>query len=244
MGVHLVWRLCYVEQVLYRFFPAMFKRSGRTPPGSPRGRRARGGEGGAISAENGLNGVERSASRGHGSLWAARHFSRVQVGCGQSAGSEKPTPLLGPEESHRPLLDSPFQETYPALSPDGRWLVYVSNASGRPEVYVEPVPATGQRWQISSRGGDGPLWAPDGSEIIYWRGRRLMAVRVTMQPLLVPARSGNGSRPGSWTCSTGMSRRTVSDSLLLAAPRAGATGYPPRGRHVTSRLQVSRSFAW
>lgn len=53
------------------------------------------------------------------------------------------------------------------FSPDGRWLAYVSEESGIPEVYVEPVPATGDRWQLSTSGGTEPHWRGDGREIIY-----------------------------------------------------------------------------
>jgi serine/threonine-protein kinase len=88
----------------------------------------------------------------------------------------------------RPLLETPFQEAYPAFSPDGNWLAYVSDASGRAEVYVQPFPATGQKWQISGGGGDFPLWAPDGRELLYWRGSGLISAALTTQPAFVPTR--------------------------------------------------------
>jgi eukaryotic-like serine/threonine-protein kinase len=53
------------------------------------------------------------------------------------------------------------------FSPDGRWLAYVSAESGRPEVYVEPVPATGDRWQVSTNGGAEPHWSRDTRELFY-----------------------------------------------------------------------------
>ena len=53
------------------------------------------------------------------------------------------------------------------FSPDGRWLAYVSEESGIPEVYVEPVPATGDRWQLSTYGGTEPHWREDGREVLY-----------------------------------------------------------------------------
>jgi Tol biopolymer transport system component len=59
-------------------------------------------------------------------------------------------------------------ETSPALSPDGRWLAYVSNESGTGEVYVRPFPNTSNgRWQISSQGGQEPVWAHSGKELFY-----------------------------------------------------------------------------
>jgi Tol biopolymer transport system component len=53
------------------------------------------------------------------------------------------------------------------FSPDSRWLAYMSEESGRPEVYVEPLPATGGRWQISTRGGGEPHWRADGKELFF-----------------------------------------------------------------------------
>jgi serine/threonine-protein kinase len=67
-----------------------------------------------------------------------------------------------------PLLSSPTGEFQPRLSADGRWLAYVSNESGRPEVYVRPFPAVTQgKWQISLNGGFWPRWAHNGSELFY-----------------------------------------------------------------------------
>ena len=61
-----------------------------------------------------------------------------------------------------------FDEYMPALSPDGRWVAYVSVESGQEEVYVRPFPATDQaRWQLSSLGGSQPLWSHSGRELFY-----------------------------------------------------------------------------
>jgi serine/threonine-protein kinase len=62
---------------------------------------------------------------------------------------------------------STADERSPVLSPDGRWLAYVSDESGRREVYVRPFPSGEGRWQISSEGGIEPRWAKHGHEIIY-----------------------------------------------------------------------------
>lgn len=53
------------------------------------------------------------------------------------------------------------------FSPDGKWLAYMSNESGTPEVYVEPIPATGARWQVSTNGGAQPHWRKQGRELLY-----------------------------------------------------------------------------
>ena len=66
-----------------------------------------------------------------------------------------------------PLVRSRFSDLEPALSPDGRWLAYVSDESGQPQVYVQPFPGKGTRHQISTNGGREPLWARDGRTLYY-----------------------------------------------------------------------------
>jgi Tol biopolymer transport system component len=66
-----------------------------------------------------------------------------------------------------PLLNSRFDEQYPEISPDGRWIAYTSDESGRDEVYVQPFPGLGGKWQISDGGGSEPLWSRDGRELFY-----------------------------------------------------------------------------
>jgi len=65
------------------------------------------------------------------------------------------------------LLDSPFFETLATVSPDGRWLAYTSNESGRNEVYVSPFPSMSGKQQISREGGAEPVWNPSGGSIFY-----------------------------------------------------------------------------
>jgi hypothetical protein len=77
------------------------------------------------------------------------------------------------------FLKTNFQERWAQFSPDGRWVAYMSNESGRPEIYVrpfvEPAPgttgraagATGGQWQVSTAGGIYPRWRPDGKELFY-----------------------------------------------------------------------------
>ena len=74
-------------------------------------------------------------------------------------------------------------ESDPRFSPDGLWLDYVSNESGRLEIYVQPFPGPGGKWQISTEGGSEPLWNPSGPELFYRSGNnKMMAVEVTTQP--------------------------------------------------------------
>jgi Tol biopolymer transport system component len=70
------------------------------------------------------------------------------------------------------LVATDHQETAPALSPDGRWLAYVSNETDRSEIYVRPFPNTAEgRWQVSADGGTEPAWAHSGRELFYRNGR-------------------------------------------------------------------------
>jgi serine/threonine-protein kinase len=79
-----------------------------------------------------------------------------------------------------PLVASEYREQYPEVSPDGRWLAYVSDKSGRNEVYVRSFPDGAREEIVSTQGGDAPLWAPDGRELFYWNldWNALMAVKL------------------------------------------------------------------
>lgn len=79
----------------------------------------------------------------------------------------------------RPFIQTPFTEGAPSFSPDGRWMAYLSDESGRPEIYVQPYPGPGGKWQISTDGGTEPLWARNGRELFYRSDRRMLAVAVT-----------------------------------------------------------------
>jgi eukaryotic-like serine/threonine-protein kinase len=81
-----------------------------------------------------------------------------------------------------PFLRTSFDEGGPRFSPDGRWLAYASNESGRPEVYVQPYPGPGGKWQISVEGGTEPVWSRNGRELFYRSGNKMMAVETTTQP--------------------------------------------------------------
>ena len=80
-----------------------------------------------------------------------------------------------------PFLRTPFYEVG-SFSPDGRWLAYVSNESGRYEVYVQPYPGPGGKWQISTDGGMNARWDANGRELTYRNGDKVMAVAITTQP--------------------------------------------------------------
>jgi serine/threonine protein kinase/Tol biopolymer transport system component len=93
------------------------------------------------------------------------------------------------EEKPRPVVRSEARETAGTLSPDGRWLAYASDETGRFEIYVQSFPDGGGKRQVSNGGGAGPRWRRDGREFFYYAGDgRLMAA---------PVRSGENFEIGS-----------------------------------------------
>jgi serine/threonine-protein kinase len=91
---------------------------------------------------------------------------------------------LDVERKAQPYLQSRFTNEAPLFSPNGRWLAYVSNDTGRNEIYVQPYPGPGEKVPISTEGGDEPVWAPSGRELFYRSsdGNRMMAVAVQTDP--------------------------------------------------------------
>jgi Tol biopolymer transport system component len=99
--------------------------------------------------------------------WSAdgRHFvfvtsdpdTRLDLSSLDTASSDKP----------RPFLQTPTNEMQPAISPDGRWLAYASDESGRWEVYVQAFPQSGAKRAISTAGGVEPRWTRGGRELVY-----------------------------------------------------------------------------
>ena len=85
---------------------------------------------------------------------------------------------LDGDEDIRPLLQTPAYDGSARLSPDGRWLAYSSDDSGRMDVYLRPFPAPDQRWQVSTQGGTQPVWSSNGQELFYRDGNKMMAVEV------------------------------------------------------------------
>jgi Tol biopolymer transport system component len=88
-----------------------------------------------------------------------------------------------------PLISSKYSEYQARFAPDSRHIAYVSDESGQPEVYVQPVPPTGRKWKLSSGGGGSPVWSPDGRRIYYWQGQTLMVVPVGPGVAFTPERA-------------------------------------------------------
>jgi Tol biopolymer transport system component/predicted Ser/Thr protein kinase len=93
-----------------------------------------------------------------------------------------PSPGSGQVRKAQPFLRTRFDEAGSRFSPDARWLAYISNESGRYEIYVQPYPGPGGKWQVSTEGGTEPVWNPSGRELFYRSGDKMMAVEIATQP--------------------------------------------------------------
>jgi Tol biopolymer transport system component len=93
------------------------------------------------------------------------------------------------------FLDSPFAEREPMFSPDGRWLAYSSNETGRNEVYVRPFPGPGGKWRISTSGGIFPTWSRTRPELFY----SSLDQRIMVAPYAVEGDSFRAEKPGLWS---------------------------------------------
>jgi serine/threonine-protein kinase len=125
-----------------------------------------------------------------------------------------PSAGSGQGRKAQPFLRTPYEETAPKFSPDGRWLAYSSDESGRREIYVQPYPGPGGKWQISTDGGQEPVWNPNGRELFYRSGSKIMAVDVSQSP----DRQGGG--PSSFSAGK---PRTLFEGPYL--PTAGSLPY-------------------
>ena len=103
---------------------------------------------------------------------------RVPTGPGAAQTLDTMMMRLDADRTVAPLLVSEFTESNPVVSPDGRWIAYRSDESGRNEVYVQRFPEMGGRVQISTAGGTSPLWSSDGAEFYYRQGQAMMVVAV------------------------------------------------------------------
>jgi serine/threonine-protein kinase len=94
------------------------------------------------------------------------------------------------DHARKPLLNGKHNEIEPRVSPDGQWMAYQSNESGKDEVYVRPFPDVSKgQWQVSTNGGDSPLWSPDGQELFYRSGESFIAVDIETEPVFKRGKS-------------------------------------------------------
>jgi serine/threonine protein kinase/Tol biopolymer transport system component len=95
---------------------------------------------------------------------------------------------LDRERTPKPLVVTPFNEMGARFSPDGRYLAYLSDRTGRQEVYVQAFPGPGEPRQVSTDGGTEPVWARNGRELFYKQGEKMMVVDVTLASAFTASR--------------------------------------------------------
>ncbi|HVJ28620.1 MAG TPA: hypothetical protein VM493_13815, partial [Vicinamibacterales bacterium] len=111
----------------------------------------------------------------------------IVLGAAKSAGASAEGDILaahpGVDGPTRAMVATGYDERGAALSPDSRWLAYVSNEQGTNEVFVRPFPDVGSgKWQVSRGGGSAPLWSHNGRELFYAAGGKMNAVRIDPSP--------------------------------------------------------------
>src|SRR5262249_14343177 len=151
------------------------------------------------SGANGPQDIYVRAADGSGEARELLKFDKSQIGALSLAvspdekvlayGSNNPrstdidvVPLTG-DRKPQPFLNTPARESMPTFSPDGKWLAFefdtTATSGGRSEVYITPFPSGGPQYQVSTNGGERPVWRRDGKEIYYREGLRIMAVEVS-----------------------------------------------------------------
>ena len=115
---------------------------------------------GSWSPDGNVLAFQQSTASGNGELWTL--------------------PMNG-DRTPKPFLQTSWTAWGPGFSPDGHWIAYTADESGRSEVYVMPYPGPGGKWQVSSDGGEEPRWSQSG-ELFYRNGTKWMAVRVHTSP--------------------------------------------------------------
>ncbi|BCS32377.1 hypothetical protein TBR22_A15870 [Luteitalea sp. TBR-22] len=125
----------------------------------------------------------KSASRIVPTDWSADGRYIVYSKGSDNANSDVWIVPVSGERQPVPVLQTPSSESQARLSPDGRWIAYTSNESGEAQVYVQSFPTSGNKWQVSNKGGHWPEWRRDGKELFYHSRaeKGIMAVPVAPQ---------------------------------------------------------------
>ncbi|MCL4819664.1 MAG: protein kinase [Vicinamibacteria bacterium] len=111
-----------------------------------------------------------------------------EAGADEKGGSGIWTLRLDGDRTPRRLLPDAVGPEGPAVSPDGRWVAYEAGVASRTEIFVSPFPGPGPRQQVSTAGGNEPVWSRDGRELFFQEGARLMSVAIGPGPGFSPPR--------------------------------------------------------
>jgi serine/threonine-protein kinase len=126
-----------------------------------------------------------TASSPNRNPWAFTPDAKLLLFTQANPNSDIDLYLLSMEPGYhpKPLLHERFHEGSPALSPDGRWIAYRSDETGRLEIYVRPFPNVDEgKWPITTDGGSAPVWAPSGRELFYQNNELMMVVPIETDP--------------------------------------------------------------
>jgi Tol biopolymer transport system component len=139
------------------------------------------------------------------------------------------------------FLGTPFAESSPAFSPDGRWMAYLSDESGVEELYVRPFPGPGGRWLISSGGARSPVWSRSGHELVYQTpDRRVMSAAYAVKGDTFVAetpRAWPGAAPAPLPMISTIDVSPDGKRLVYLAPREN-TGHARSGSHLMFVLNL------
>jgi serine/threonine-protein kinase len=111
------------------------------------------------------------------------------------------------------FLQTPQNEGSSMFSPDGRWVAYISNETGRNDIYVRPYPGPGGKWQVSTGGGDDPTWAPQAHDFFF---ANTAESKIMVAPFSVSGSSFQVEKPRVWSDAKFVGRpRTPSRDLAI-----------------------------
>jgi len=187
-----VWLLDLQQRSLSRL---TFDNTGHDPVWTPDGRRVA-----YLHSEGGSIGIFMRNADGSGTAESllvaptnltAGSFARdsrslVVVATGKNGDFDLDTMSLGSDRKLGALIATPYNEAWPAVSPDGRWLAYQSDESGQGEIYVRDLRGSGGKFIVSQNGGAEPVWSRDGRELFYrgfaTQGAALISAALQLTP--------------------------------------------------------------